>query len=140
MDIAGSIAAVTAAIGLVKDLKEIDAQFDKAEMKLKIAELTVALADAKMGLVEVAQQLRDKDAQIADLNAKVKYRAEKLVDQNGFRYKSVDGKASGLPYCPACENKGLFIKLAQDRNAPGHPYKCPNCRADYGYSGVYAKD
>lgn len=140
MDLAAAMSSVSAALGLVKELRLIDAQFDKAELKLKISDLTEALSEAKLGLVDVAQQLQDKDTEIAELKKKVRYRAEKLIDKNGFRYEANDGKASGLPYCPACENKGLFIKLAQDRNTPGHPFKCPSCRADYGYAGVYARD
>ena len=108
-------------------------------MKLKIADLTTALSDAKLGLVDVAQLLKDKDVEIADLKKAVKYRAENLIDQDGFRYLMKDGKASGLPFCPACEAKGLFLRLAQDRNTPGHPYKCPSCKADYGYGGVMAR-
>ncbi|WP_426289053.1 hypothetical protein ACN9MC_04870 [Ensifer adhaerens] len=139
MDIAGAIAGVTAALGLVKELRDINAQLDQAELKLKIADLTTALSDAKLGLVDVAQSLRDKDTEIADLKKLVKYRAENLIDQQGFRYPNKDGKADGLPYCPACEAKGIFIRLAQDRNTPGHPFKCPSCRADYGYNGVVAR-
>lgn len=139
MDITGSIAAVTAALGLVKELRSIDAQFDKAELKLKIADLTEALSEAKLGLVDVAEQLRTKDAEIADLKQKIIYRAENLIDHNGFRYASDDGQAHGLPYCPACEHKGLYIKLAQDRSTNGYPYKCPSCKANYGSMGIYIK-
>lgn len=137
MDIAGSIAAVGSALTIVKELKEIDAQLDQAALKLKIAELTEALAEAKLGLVDVLEDLRAKDQEIVRLNEKLKYRAENLSDFNGFRYQNINGLPKGLPYCPACEAKGLYIKLAQDRSSRGVPYKCPSCRADYGYHGVF---
>ncbi|GGA50908.1 hypothetical protein GCM10011385_00180 [Nitratireductor aestuarii] len=137
MDIAGSIAAVSSALTIVKEIKEIDAQLDQASLKLKIAELTEALAEAKLGLVDVLEDLRMKDQEISRLNDQLRYRAENLIDYNGFRYQNVEGSPKGRPYCPACEAKGLYIMVAQDRNTPGHPYKCPSCRADFGYSGVY---
>lgn len=134
MDIAGSISAVTAALGLVKELRMIDAQFDKAELKLKIADLTEALSEAKLGLVDVAQQLQDKDREIAGLQKRVRYRTENLIDIDGFRYELKDGQPFSTPFCPVCEHKGLMLKITRDQNTPGHPYKCPSCRADYGTS------
>ncbi|PAQ00761.1 hypothetical protein LRP31_07435 [Mesorhizobium mediterraneum] len=140
MDIPGTIAAVGSALSIVKEIRAIDTQIDQATLKLKIAELTSALADAKLGLVDVAQLLHEKAAQITKLTALVKYRAENLVDQNGFRYEAKDGKAFGPPYCPVCEAKGIFLKLAQNRALPGIPYVCPSCKANYGPTGIYAKD
>src|SRR5690606_29950007 len=108
MDIAGAISAVTAAIGFARELNSIEGQVDQAVLKLKVAELTTALADAKLGMVEVAEQLHSKDKTIADLKERLRYRAENLIDHNGFRYSQVDGQPKGLPYCPACEFKGLY--------------------------------
>jgi hypothetical protein len=48
--------AVTAAIGLSKELIGVDKALHEAEFKLKIAELTSALAGAKIGLAEVEDQ------------------------------------------------------------------------------------
>lgn len=139
MDIVGTIAAVGSALGVVKELKEIDAQYDQAALKLKIADLTTALADAKLGLVDVAEQLKAKDGEISDLKAKLRYRAENLVEHNGFRYQSNGGKADGLPFCPVCEAKGVYLKVVQVLNAPGQPFCCPSCKANYGRYGVYLK-
>lgn len=37
----------------------------------------------------------------------------------------------GLPYCPVCEQNGLFIHLVEllKDGRPGH---CPRCKASYG--------
>lgn len=142
MDLASSLSAVSAALSLVKELKQIDAHFDKAELKLKIAELTEALSDAKLGLVEVAQQMVEKDTEIRRLTELLAYRAGNLVEKGPFRYYANDaGEASGAPICPVCERKGLHLQLVQDRSkgAGAATYVCPSCKANYGYSGVYAK-
>lgn len=136
MDIAGTITAVGSALKIVKELREIDAHLDQASLKLKVAELTEALAEAKLGLVDVAEELKAKDTIIAQLNERMRYRAENLIDHKGFRYQQVDGVPKGRPYCPVCETKGIYVMVAQDRNTSGHPYKCPSCRADFGYAGV----
>ncbi|MGO7133426.1 hypothetical protein AB9E06_21470 [Rhizobium leguminosarum] len=135
MDVVGSISAVTAALGLVRELRSIDTQFDKAELKLKITALTESLSDAKQGLIEVADQLRKKDEEIARLNALLSFRDEKLVDKGQFRYFADEaGDAKGLPICPVCERKGNYLVLAQDRSkgAGRITYYCPGCKANYG--------
>jgi DNA-directed RNA polymerase subunit M/transcription elongation factor TFIIS len=142
MDIVGSISAVSAALGLVKELRAIDAQFDKAELKLKIAELTEALSDAKLGLIDVAEELKAKDGLIAGLRERLEFREAKLVDTGKFRYFADEaGKATGVPICPVCEKKGLHLVLAQDRSkgSGGVTYVCPSCKANYGYSGINAR-
>jgi hypothetical protein len=52
MDVAGALATITAAIGLAKELRDIDRQFHMAALRLKIVELTDALATAKAALLE----------------------------------------------------------------------------------------
>jgi hypothetical protein len=133
MDVAGSISAVGAALGIVKELREINAQMDQATLKLKIAELTSALADAKLGLVDVAEDVRAKEAEIARLLALVRHRETNLVDYHGYRYRAVDGKPVGRAYCPVCENKGLYVTLAQDRTKNGYPETCPSCKGAFGH-------
>jgi hypothetical protein len=135
MDIAGTLAAITAALGLAKELHNIDHQFDKAELRLKVAELTTALADAKIGLVDVADQLRAKDAQIEKLREKLAFRAAKLIDKGQFRYfADDDGNAKGTPICPRCERNGEFLVLVQDcsRGIGRITYSCPGCKSNYG--------
>ncbi|MCV3243468.1 hypothetical protein [Mesorhizobium sp. ZC-5] len=41
---AGALATITAAIGLAKELRDVDHQFDTAELRLKIIEMMDALA------------------------------------------------------------------------------------------------
>lgn len=135
MDVVGSISAVTAAIGLVKELRAIDAQFDKAELKLKIADLSEALSEAKLGLIDVAQQLQEKDAEIKRLNDLLSFKATKLVDKGEFRYfADENGGAMGAPICSRCERKGDFHRVVQDRSKGigKITYYCPACKANFG--------
>ncbi|MBO0125109.1 hypothetical protein [Agrobacterium sp. OT33] len=131
MDIAGSIAAVTAALGLVKELREIDAQYDKAEMKLKIAELTEALSDTKQGVADVAQALKEKDEEIDRLK-KALQRREITVERRGYRYRqNANGDPVGDPFCPICLEEGNFTLTAPSYEV-GKPFKCPRCKANFG--------
>lgn len=137
MDIPATFSAITAALGFVKELNAIDVQADKAELKLKIAEISGALADAKMGLLDAVEIVREKDKAIAELKAALKFRAENLINSDGMFYDQKDGKPSGDPYCTVCLETGSTIKLVHDVSASGHPFKCPKCKSYYGMALAY---
>ena len=133
MDVAALLSTISAAIGFARELNSVDVQVDQATLKLKIAELTGALAEAKLGLVEVADLMRDKDAEIAGLAKAIAYKAEHLVERGPYRYKAIEGHPLGLPFCPVCEGRGLFIHIVQHRgNGNGISYHCPACKSQFG--------
>ena len=135
MDLAAGLSALTAAIGLVRELKSADAQFSEASLKLKIAELSVALADAKSAMVDASEALRARDAEISRLRTELDFRSTKLVDKGQFRYfVDESGNPTGTPICPKCEKKGEYLSVVQDRSkgAGRVTYYCPGCRSNYG--------
>lgn len=135
MDVAGALAAISAALKLVGDLRDINNEYDKAEMKLKIADLTTALADAKHGLVDVAEDIRKHEAEIVRLKGLLAFRSEKLIDKGQFRYFSDgEGNPKGAPICSVCEQKGNHLAVVQDRSKGigKITYYCPSCIANYG--------
>lgn len=71
MTVMEGLSAASAAIGIVKELKDIDRSIDEATFKLKIADLTTALAEAKIALSDAKLALAEKDTEIRNLEAKV---------------------------------------------------------------------
>ncbi|NML75275.1 hypothetical protein HHL25_14180 [Rhizobium sp. S-51] len=130
MDIAAALAIAGQAIGLVKDLREIDKGLDTAEYKAKMAELYSSLADVKMALSDAQMALREKDQEIHELRAKFELRT-KLVEVDGFRYETHEsGKPKGVPFCPRCEqNSSRLYRLTRFKGMI--IYKCPECNAEY---------
>jgi len=130
-DIAGAISAVTAAVGLLKEMNQVDREFDKASLKLKIAELSGAVATAQIALAEAQKELNEKDARIAALERRFKEKGDNLVEFHGHLYrKKADGKPQGRPYCPNCAPNGDFI-MAVHTNKPGRSLECPSCGTDF---------
>ena len=66
-EIVTGLAAANQAVGLVKELQEIDRSVDEAGFKLKLADLTQLLADAKIALSEANLALNEKDTKIKQL-------------------------------------------------------------------------
>ncbi|MCX7286021.1 MAG: hypothetical protein NTW20_00250 [Rhodobacterales bacterium] len=66
-EIVSGLAAANQAAQLLKELREIDRSVDEAAFKLKIAEITEALADAKIALSQARVDLSEKDNEISRL-------------------------------------------------------------------------
>jgi rubrerythrin len=132
VDIPLAITTLTNAIKLASDLRGIEREFDVAEYKLKIADLTTLLADVKIALTDARMEHAAKDAEIERLKAFLAKRDTETVEHHGYRYrKGEDGEPKGNPYCPVCEAKhGLLIQTTVVHEA-GRPQQCPNCKAKY---------
>ena len=129
------------AIKLANDLRAIDKEMSQAELRLKVADLTGALADLKVTLTEAKSEAVEKDEEIARLRKLQRRLADETVELYGYRYrKRKDGKEGGAgnPMCDVCLQKsGLLIETA---NIPGKgltALQCPNCKAVYGNLHTY---
>ena len=71
MDLMTGISAATQAVQLVKELRSIDRSVDEATFKLKLADLTEALADTKIALSEARETISEKDSEIRSLKEKL---------------------------------------------------------------------
>jgi hypothetical protein len=122
--------AVTAALGVTKDLIAVNRLVSEAEFKLKIAELNTALATAQSGLVDVQKAIVDRDKEIAALKASFAFK-ETLIEVRGFKYREKSGRPVGGAYCPRCElEDGRFMPLTMSAK-PGRIFICPQCKSEY---------
>ncbi len=137
MTIAEALAAVSGALKVVNELRAIDAQFDKAELKAKLADVMSQLADAKIGLIEAEERARDLDNEINRLLNSIRKKDAETVEIKGYHYrKGDDGKPAGSPYCPICLDEGAFV-LMHEIYASGRPTVCPKCKANFGSLNKY---
>ena len=65
-----------AATDIARHLRDTEAAFKTADLKLRIADLVDALANAKLSLAEVQEELVEKDAEIQRLEEALKLKAE----------------------------------------------------------------
>jgi hypothetical protein len=135
-----ALSTAAQAIKLANELRSIDKEVSQAELKLKVADLTGALADLKMTLTEARGDATEKDEEIARLKKLQRRLVDDTVELYGYRYrKRTDGKEGGAgnPFCDACLQKaGLLIEIA-DTMEPGRPLQCPSCKAKYSGLRTY---
>lgn len=128
------IAAIPTLLGSIKTATEIaklikssDLTLEKAEMKLKLAELISALADAKIEVTDIQQSLIDKDAQLRELQTQLEIR-EKLQWEQPFYWLHKDETKEG-PFCQQCYDKDHRLMRLQG-NGEGY-WECKTCKNTY---------
>jgi hypothetical protein len=130
--VADVVSTISVSLGLIRELNQIDAQFDKASFKLKIAELTSKLAEAQLGLTELTGEIAKRDGLISDLQSALKEQFE-LIEHTGAKYRAIDGRPVGNQLCRLCiPREGLLIETREDRK--NNTDICPNCGAVYKHT------
>lgn len=121
------LGSIKIAFEITKMLRETDASLEKAESKMRLAELISALADAKIEVTEIQQVLLDKDAEIRGLKEKLKLK-EQLQWESPY-YWRIDGSQKDGPYCQHCYDKNQELIRLQG-NGEGY-WQCKACKNGY---------
>lgn len=118
MEIVTTLSAISTALTIAKDLRDLDQSLGDAESKAKLAELYSTLADAKVALSDVKLELQEKNEIISDLK------------------RQLTALKSG-EVCPICrtgvlktlsiKNDGIFGALGGKR----HNMACDNPSCDH---------
>lgn len=96
------LSSLKTATEITKFLRETDLSLERADLKLKLAELIEALADAKIVLVEVQETLAGKDQRIADLEEAFNSKDDLVRRYDAYYAADLEGKPIGVPYCLRC--------------------------------------
>src|SRR5690606_35084259 len=94
------LSSLNTAADIAKFIRTSDRTIEKAETKLKLAELVSTLADVKLAAAEIQQALLERDERIRSLEGEAKIRAS-LVWRQPCYWISNDESVSE-PYCQAC--------------------------------------
>ncbi len=102
----GTVTAVLAnlkvATDIAKAIRESDLSIERAELKLKLADMVSALADAKVEVTEVQQVLAERDKTISELQEAFQSKDQLVKRYDGYYVLNAAGKPCGEPYCVSC--------------------------------------
>src|SRR5690348_15811958 len=98
-----ALTSIKAASDILKGLRSTDTAYEKADLKLKVAELAELLADARVSVLDTQEEMRGLHARIQELEAAQDVR-DRLV-MRGNLYFVKEGDAERGPYCVACFEK-----------------------------------
>ena len=132
--ISAALTSLKAATDIAKFLRESDVSLEKADLKLKIADLVSALADTKIKLAEIQEGQIEKDKKIAELQEAFEIKDNLIRPQGYDAYYITDaeGNPVGVPYCLRCwENDHKKRQLVY---APNDIIKiCTTCGQKYDH-------
>jgi hypothetical protein len=122
--ITSALSSIKTAIDITKILKESSSSLEKAEIKLKLAELIEALAEAKIHFSEIQELVLNKEKQIKELEAALEIKG-KLKWENPVYYL-FEGNSKGGPFCQQCYDTGKKLIRLQGQN-DGF-WECKTCK------------
>ncbi len=136
--IAAALNSLKAATDIARFLRESDLSLERAELRLKLADLIGALADTKIELVDLQATLSEKDQRITELEEAFQSKDTLLRRYDAYYASDEHGNPIGVPFCLRCwENdhkKRQLVYDAKDR----HTRMCTSCA--HRYQGRLAEE
>ena len=130
---AATLASIKTAADIAKYIKESNTSLEEAEIKLKLADLISALADARVEFAEIQHLVLDKDLQIKELQEKLNKQKNMLWDSPYYWHVDDKGEKDG-PYCQHCHDKdGAYSRLQGTGDGYWHCTVCDNSFTDSSY-------
>jgi len=115
------VSSLKAAWELAKAVKASTDAIDDAQIKLQVADLISALAEAKIQAAESSEL-------IASLQKQLKSKLELKFNGSVYYRETEDGKNQDGPWCPTCKDaRGLEIRL-QKSSDPRAAWGCRECK------------
>lgn len=116
--IGAALSSLKTAADIAKFLRETDLSIERADLKLKLAELMGALAQAKIELAEIQEDLSAKDKRIAEIEEAFQAKDTMVRYRDAYYVADGSGNPIGTPYCLRCwENdhkKRQLVEEAKD--------------------------
>lgn len=131
--------SIKSAIDIAKAIKDTDISLEKAELKMQMADLIGALADAKIAAAEITGTLIDKDREIENLKSQLEFRGSLIRCNEAYFETDESGNPVDDPYCPHCwEVKQQAVHLTTDRQYTAL-MTCTSCGVQYRENRVRLK-
>lgn len=126
------LSSIKTATEIAKLIKESDLSLEKAETKLKLADLISALADAKIDAAELQRLIFDKDEKIKKLEEILSIKQKLRYEPPYYWLDAETGKEG--PFCQTCYDKdGKLIRLQSQGDGYWFCNICRNVYEDKNY-------
>jgi tRNA(Ile2) C34 agmatinyltransferase TiaS len=113
------VSSIKAAWDIAKAVKVSADAIDDSQIKLQVAELIGALADAR---IEAAES----NELIASLKLQMKSKIQLEFDGHVY-YRAIEGGKREGPWCPTCyDSKGMEVRLHESRGDT-YRWRCKAC-------------
>lgn len=126
--IGAALSSIKGATEIAKIVRDSISNLEHAELKLRLAELTSLLADAKIDLANIQDILNEKDLRIKELKGIIDLINDEVFWEKPFYYRLRNGENDG-PYCQRCWD--VDKKLVRVQYTGVAFYKCAQCKNEF---------
>lgn len=127
--IGAALNSLKSATDIARIIKDSSTTLENAEINYKVAELMIALANAKSDLADVQGLLLEKDSTIAKLTSKLEIRS--LMEWDSPYYWKKDNEKRDGPFCAKCyDSEEKLIHLQYLSNGSWCCQECKNAVRD----------
>ena len=123
--VSAAIGSVKTAIDIAKVLKDNSDIYENAEVKLQLANLISALADAKMEIAEVQELLINSEKEKKELQDQIALK-ESLLFEPPYYWRILENDDREGPYCQVCYDKEKKLIRLQDEKQG--QWRCLSCK------------
>lgn len=130
------LTSLKTATDIVKFIRDSEVSIERAELKLKLAELVEALANAKLEAADIKQSIVERDELIRELRTQAQQRELLKWEQPCYYLTNEEGVKE--PYCQNChDSTGKLSRLHDD----GHgEFECRVCTQTFRTKERIASD
>lgn len=125
--IAAAFSSIKAATDIAKAIREGAIALEKAEDKLKLAELIDKLVDAKLQIASIQESIMEKEERIRELEKQAEIRG-KIIYEAPYYWLDNGSRKDG-PYCQQCYDSEK--KLIRLQSYSGGHWRCMACDGGY---------
>lgn len=134
--VAAALSSIKTATEIAKLIKDSDLSLEKAETKLKLAELIGSLADAKLELISLQELLASTEGRIKELEDELQAHKSLRWEEPLYWLDGEDGPDG--PYCQHCYDSSRKLIRLQG-NGEGL-YECKACKNTYTTSELRQRE
>ena len=129
--LSAALAGINVAIEAGKALVSSQGAIERAELKLKLADIVSALAEAKLDLAQGMDDRRFLQDRIRSLEDALRIKETVVRVGDAYYGRAGTGEPKGAPYCSHCwEKNHQLIHLTSPARAEQHS-SCPACKSQY---------
>ena len=127
------LGSLKTATDIAKFLRKSDLSLERAELKLKLADLVSALADAKIELAEIQEALSIKDKRIAELEDAFQSKDSLVRRYDAYYEADENGDPVGVPFCLRCWENDHKKRQLVSASGEHLTQVCTTCGHRYEY-------
>jgi len=100
--ISAILSSIKTATDIAKAIRESDVSLERAELKLKIADLVSALADVKLELTGLQETFEAREQRIEELDEAFQAKDSLVRRYDAYYRADARGRPIGVPFCLRC--------------------------------------